>query len=246
VTLAAGSGYTIGSPSSATVTIADNDAASAAQVVAVHIFYNNSAFDGNDRAANAQDDRAIAPDKQPLLPGGTASFANYTSYSKGINGLMVDIQGLPGAPLPADFVGTVGNSDTSASWAAAPAPSVSVRPGAGVGGAARVTLIWPDNAIQKTWLRVAVQANSRTGLTQPFVFYVGNAIGETGNSARDALVTVIDQLLIRNHPASPLRPAELSSRYDINRDRLVNATDVLLARSHATNPSTALRLIRVP
>ncbi|MCX8039423.1 MAG: dockerin type I domain-containing protein, partial [Planctomycetota bacterium] len=66
------------------------------------------------------------------------------------------------------------------------------------------------------------------------------------NSARDALVTVIDQLLIRNHPASPLRPAELSSRYDINRDRLVNATDVLLARIHATNPSTALRLIRAP
>jgi hypothetical protein len=63
----------------------------AADVVQRHIFYNNSRFDGNDPA----DDAAIAPDKQALLPGQTADFANYTSYSRGINGIMVDIAGLP-------------------------------------------------------------------------------------------------------------------------------------------------------
>ena len=58
-----------------------------------NIFYNGSKFD------SISDDNAIATDKQALLPGGTATFANYTSYSRGINGIMVDIQSLanPGA-----------------------------------------------------------------------------------------------------------------------------------------------------
>lgn len=59
-------------------------------VVGRHVFYNNSAFDHNNPAANADDDRAVAPDKRALLPGQTATFANYTSYSGGINGLMID------------------------------------------------------------------------------------------------------------------------------------------------------------
>ena len=52
------------------------------------VFYNQSAFDGNDVSANAADDGAIATDKAPLLPGGVATFANYTSFSHGLNGLM--------------------------------------------------------------------------------------------------------------------------------------------------------------
>ena len=42
-----------------------------------HVFYNHSAFDGRDGAANARDDGALATDKQALLPGGIASFANH-------------------------------------------------------------------------------------------------------------------------------------------------------------------------
>jgi parallel beta-helix repeat protein len=76
-----------------------------------HVFYNDSDFDGNDGAANAADDGAIAPDKTALLPGETAAFANYTSYSRGINGIMVDIESLPGTPTAADFTFRVGNPD---------------------------------------------------------------------------------------------------------------------------------------
>ena len=65
-------------------------------VIDRHVFYNNSAWDGNSPAANAADDAAVAPDKNPLLPGGTATFANYSSYGKGVNGVMIDIAGLPG------------------------------------------------------------------------------------------------------------------------------------------------------
>ena len=49
------------------------------QIVNREIFYNNCAFDGNDPAANASDDGAIATDKQPLLSGNVATVANYTS-----------------------------------------------------------------------------------------------------------------------------------------------------------------------
>ena len=59
-------------------------AASAGIVDGRLVFYNHSTWDGNDVLANANDDNAIAPEKSALLPGGTATFANYTSYSRGL------------------------------------------------------------------------------------------------------------------------------------------------------------------
>jgi outer membrane protein assembly factor BamB len=61
------------------------------QVEAVKLFYNNSKFDGADVNAVPADDNAIATDKSPLLPGQTASFANYSGYVRGINGIMIDL-----------------------------------------------------------------------------------------------------------------------------------------------------------
>src|SRR5207253_1704481 len=89
----------------------------AASVVGHATFYNRSTFDGFDDASGALDDSAIASDKRALLPGETASFANYTSYWRGINGIMVDIANLPtGALSAADFGFKVGNSNTPSSW----------------------------------------------------------------------------------------------------------------------------------
>ena len=72
-------------------------AAGAAQatIAGRHIFYNDSAFDANDPAPGPADDWAVAPDKTALLPDQTATFDNYTSYSRGINGVMIDIANLP-------------------------------------------------------------------------------------------------------------------------------------------------------
>ena len=67
-----------------------------AAVIGRHVFYNNSAYDATD------DDDAIATDKVALLPGETATFANYTSYARGINGLMVDVTDLSGTPTAAE------------------------------------------------------------------------------------------------------------------------------------------------
>ncbi|MCK4276210.1 MAG: right-handed parallel beta-helix repeat-containing protein, partial [Phycisphaerae bacterium] len=146
-----------------------------------HVFYNNSAWDGNDPAANAADDAAIATDKTALLPNQVATFANYTSYLRGINGVMVDIDGLAGTPTASDFEFKVGNDNNPGAWPTGPAPtSVAVRAGAGAGGSDRITIIWADNAIEKQWLQVTVLATANTGLATNDVFYFGNAIGETG------------------------------------------------------------------
>ncbi len=64
-------------------------------VVGRYVFYNDSAFDGGNAAANAADDTAIAPDKFPLLPGTNGTYRNITSYEKGINGVIIDVWNLP-------------------------------------------------------------------------------------------------------------------------------------------------------
>ncbi len=51
-------------------------------ITGAYLFYNNSAFDGSNPAINTADDAAIAIDKQPLRELQTASFANYSSYSR--------------------------------------------------------------------------------------------------------------------------------------------------------------------
>ena len=215
-----------------------------------HVFYNQSFFDGNSAAANANDDNAVATNKTALLPGQTASFANYTSYSRGINGIMVDLPALPeggGGLSSADFLFRVGNDNNPAAWAAAPSPSGgTVRPGAGVNGSDRVTLTWANNAIQKQWLQVTVLPTANTGLSQPDVFYFGNAIGESGNTTANAFVNATDELGARNNPRSVGNPAPVTFRFDYNRDRFVNATDQLIARNNKTSVADALRLISVP
>ncbi len=219
-----------------------------AAVVGRHVFYNNSAFDGDDPAANASDDGAIAPDKTALLPGGTGSFADYTSYGRGINGVMVDIENLPGTPTASDFTFKVGNDNSPGGWATGPAPtSVTVRAGAGAGGSDRVTIIWADNAIQKQWLQVTVLATANTGLLSDDVFYFGNAIGETGNSPSDAEVTPTDEVVVRNNPHTIFsNPAAIDDNCDFNRDRKVGPTDGIICRNNGTSSPTALKLITVP
>jgi len=223
-----------------------------ASVVSRHIFYNNSRWDGPDPTANANDDNAIAPDKIALRPGdGKAAFANYTSYSRGINGIMIDIAALanPAGLTAADFVFKTGNNDTPESWALAPAPTndiaLDVRLGAGVEGSDRVTLIWADNAIAKQWLEVTVLATANTGLAGDDVFYFGNAVGDTGDSTANAFVNAFDTGGVRDHPRGFLNPSPIDDVYDFNRDQRVNAFDFGIARDNSTGFLNALKLITV-
>ena len=205
------------------------------------IFYNNSAFDGNNPAASAADDNAIATDKEALRPGERGSFQNYTSYNRGINGVMVDIDGLPDDLTAADFAFRVGNVSNPATWAPAPTPSsITVREGDGAGGTDRVTITWSDNSIRNTWLQVSVLPTANTGLARSDVFYFGNIPGETGDDRAFATVSSEDYVRTRRN-ASPT--ADVTNDYDHNRDGRVSPLDVGVVYG---NFGATLILIRPP
>lgn len=195
-------------------------------------------FDGNDVDADVDDDGAVAPDKAALLPGQTASFANVTSAASGINGVMIDLDGLPASSAAVgelsadDFVVRAGRSGDPAAWPLAPAPaSVTVRPSAGTGGSDRITLTWPDRAIRNTWLQITIKANAHTGLTTPDVFYFGSLVGETGVDAPVGgvlRVGVFDYAAVR---ANLFRPSTITGRYDFDHSGRVGAADALAARA---------------
>ncbi|MCH8046032.1 MAG: pre-peptidase C-terminal domain-containing protein [Planctomycetes bacterium] len=209
----------------------------AVRVVARHIFYNNSRFDGYDPAINAADDSAIAPDKQPLLNDEPAELANYTSFVSGINGIMVDVQNLADADdvNARQFVFRVGNTNDPDTWPLAPPPSrVTVREGAGINGSDRIVVTWPDGAIANTWLQITLRATIDTGLTEPDVFYVGNVVGDTGLGNQPDLVLVdqADRAATRSNSRSFFSPAPIDFPFDFNRDGLVDGVDRAIVRAN--------------
>ena len=207
-----------------------------------YIFYNRSIFDGNDAAPGVADDAAIAADKAALLASDTATFDNISSYSRGINGVMMDLLPPPAPAQPPeaqDFVLKIG--DGVIGWRTlAQAPQVTLRPGAGASGTDRVTLVLPDNAVRNTWLQVTVLATPRTGLTAPHTFYFGHLAGKTGGPNAWAVDTR-DMAAVR--ATFGTTGAGVTHPADFNRDRVVNAFDLLAARD---NLRRGLRLLTAP
>ena len=214
------------------------------EVVGRHVFYNNSSFDANDPGSNSVDDFAISG-KTALLPGLPATFANYTSYSKGINGLFIDIADLGSTRIDAsDFNFAVGNSSVASGFQPLGIePSITIRVGAGANGSDRVSLVFPDGSVTKTWLQVTVRATATTGLARDDVFYFGNVIGETGN-ASNAVVNLSDVSLTRTNQ-SGFGSVGIDSIYDYNRDGRVNLSDLSLARTNQSGFSS-VQLITAP
>jgi ELWxxDGT repeat protein len=203
----------------------------APRVVARQVFYNNSFFDGRSAGASPLDDGAIATDKEALLPGQSPTWANVTSYTRGINGVMIDLAGRPPRTLrPDDFQISAGRGGDPATWPAAPQPtSVTVRTLAA--GVDRVTLVWPDGLLRNTWVRVAVKAEWDTGLSEPDVFYFGNLVGAAGGAAPgpDGTFSVASNDYVTARGAAR-RFASRTERFDFDRDGTVNVLDLLAAR----------------
>jgi hypothetical protein len=227
-------------------------------VVNRQIFYNNSSkYDVVGPAILPfPDDNAIAYDKVALRPGaGPATFANVSSYTRGLNGVVIDITGAHGAITAADFIFRMGNNNTPSTWVAAPAPTtVTVRSGAGT-GSDRIEIIWADNAIAKKWLEVIVLANANTGLAhapplpagQADAFFFGNAIGDTGlgDTATQANVNPTDELAARNNPQSVFNNIPITNLFDYNRDGQVNSTDALVSRNNPTSIGNVVRFLNI-
>jgi hypothetical protein len=138
---------------------------------------------------------------------------------------MVDVRGASGLDAT-DFALAVRGADGN--WVDAPAPTVTVRGGAGKNGSDRVTLTWPDGAIRDTWLRVTVLAGGVPGLGLDDTFYFGNLVGETGNVPGDATANAFDYAATRT--AQRATPVAIDNAYDFNRDGVVNALDLAIVR----------------
>ncbi len=211
----------------------------AATVVGRHLFYNQSKFDGGlpviDRNGLASlDDAAIAPDKTAYLPGsGLATFENISSYSRGINGVMIDVASMPANVVLEDFQFRVGTGNNLNTWIAAPAPTdFFVRAGlpAESGDVTRVAFAWASGAITNTWLEITILANPRTGLSQPEVFYFGSRVGDSGSGTAVAAVTsAADELAAR---VAPGVNQPITSLLDFDRNGVVSAGDSLIARTN--------------
>ena len=227
---------------------------SQATVVGRSLFYADSPrYDvTNSRLPGFDDDNAIAQDKSALLPNGdAATFANISSYSKGINGVMIDLIGAAGVNsiTANDFSFKMGNNNMPGLWVAAPSPaSVVVRAGAGVGGSDRIALIWTTDAVRNAWLQVTVAATANTGLSSPDVFYFGSAVGYSGVGASQyyAAVTSFDESVARANTEYLFSNIPITNSYDYDRSGSVNGADESIARLNATNPINATKYVTLP
>ncbi len=207
--------------------------------VRTYLFYNNSAYDANTPGISASDDAAIATDKTPFNGVGTAPTSAFASYSKGINGIMVDILNPPANLSLSDFTFKVGTNNMPNLWANAPAPTAfSIRPGAGYAGWDRVEIIWADGAIANEWLQVVVEGNdaiggnnTHTGLATSDVFFYANRIGDNflGEPSTLVVTNAGDEIYARTNTGFLLPVTNIT---DFNKDKFVNAADQIVARTN--------------
>jgi hypothetical protein len=203
------------------------------------------------------DDNAIATDKSAYLPGsGATTFANVSSYTLGINGLMVDLTGTHGTITASDFIFKTGNNNSPSTWTTVSAvPTVTTRSGAGTGGSDRIEITFPNNAIQKTWLEVIVKGNdtlggndTNTGLSPSDVFFWANALGDDGTTPDDSggyRTTASDELDARNNVKTLVQNIPLTNLQDYNRDGKVDTSDQLAVRNNPTTNLTGPHILNI-
>jgi ELWxxDGT repeat protein len=214
------------------------------------VFYNRSTStvfgDGSGNPVSSIDSTKIA-----LLPGQTTSSANYTNYSRGLNGLVVDLQ------APANLAEISASSFQFATWNTfpdstpnfvpiTPAVTVSTYPGGGVNGADRVKLEFANNAIQNAWLKVTVLADVNTGLATNDVFYFGNArfdiTPSTPFPSQQITINIFDTNAVRANQGQ--NSGVISNAFDVDRNGVVNVFDTNAVR--AGQGVTSLRSFTAP
>lgn len=224
-----------------TIVVGD-DAGPTASVVDRYAYHRNSAF------AGVSVSNALDTSKQLAKESGSPQelgLVNVINSSRGINGIVFDIQDLAGSPTADDFefqVSPTGAFNVGANppggWAGAPAPeSVSVV----AGSPDRVIIVWADNLIANRWLRITVKANSNTGLSTPEVYYLGHLLGET-TGLSDGVYTVAfaDITSIRS---SVGQSVDAGNAADIDKNGTVAFADISVMRS---NVGAQLSNITIP
>ncbi len=206
-------------------------------IVDRRVFYNrstNAVFgDGSGNPTNAIDST-----KSALRPGETASTVNYTNYSRGLNGIVVDIAS------PTNLSAITAASFQFATWSSFPdstpnfvtinpTVTVSTFAGGGLNGSDRVKLEFANNAIQNAWLRVTMLADANTGLAANDVFYFGNARFDVTPTSpfpsQQVTINAFDVNTIRARQGQ--NPGVISNIFDVDRNGVVNAFDTNAVRA---------------
>lgn len=212
---------------------------------------NRFVYHGGFSGAGSPPDNAINTVKQIAKEGSgptPLSFNNLINSSRGVNGVVFDIENLGngGALSASDFevqLSPQGAFDAGANppagWAPGPAPS-SVAVVAGT--PSRVRVEWPNNSITNRWLRLTVKANANTGLTVPETYYLGHLLGETTGLAGGSVYTVAfaDITPIRSAVGSTVNA---SSDFDIDKNGTVSFADISAMR---TNVGAQLTNVTIP
>lgn len=206
---------------------------------------------------------AIDPTKTPFLflPGTTASFANYTNYTRGLNRVIFELTNAQAATLTnADFEFRVGNTNFPAEWerlsssSDIPLPTIINGTRDGATGNQRFTIAWEDTSrptIRNSWLQVTVKAGSNTGLVEDDVFYFGNQVADvfgTTSAGRGVAVNAIDTIQIRGNQNTVRNSPEngIENIFDIDRNGVVNAIDTIQARGNQVSGGGLLILSGPP
>ena len=218
------------------------------KVVNRQVFYNRSQSTvfGN---GSGNPLGSIDSSKSALLPGQSASFANYTNYRLGLNGLVVDVAGLGAGATAADFQFATWNGIAIQGFAATPIlPTLTFLSGSGVGGSTRVKIEFPNNAIQNTWLRITLLGNANTDLAANDIFYFGSAIGEmnVGNLGSPALIRVdeSDLMRVRQNQSPAANSVLVTNIFDLNKDGRVNGLDLSILRQY--QKGSTIKLFTAP
>jgi ELWxxDGT repeat protein len=214
----------------------------ASSVVGSFVYYRGSQLASSGIEAAIDNVKVLAKEGSQAQ---TLDYSNLINTSRGITGLVFDIDQLPGNLTIDDFLfqmspqGAFNQQDHNpADWESAPAPSnVSVLPGT----TSRVVIEWPDNAIVNRWLRVTIKANSQTGLANPEVYYLGHLLGETTGPSNDVYtVTFADITALR---AAIGQSVDAASPLDIDKSGLINFADISAMRA---NVGAQLTNITIP
>jgi subtilisin family serine protease len=173
------------------------------------------------------------------------NYDNLINSSRGINGLVFDVQYSVPTVNAGDFsfqMSPTGAFNEGAnpvsSWELAPGPtSVTVTPH---GTGSRIAITWPDNAIANRWLRVTMLSNANTGLPANEVYYVGHLLGETtGPSGTVFTVAFADITPIRGAVGSTVNA---NSIHDIDKNGTVSFADISAMRSNVGAQLTAITI----
>lgn len=206
------------------------------------VFYNDSLFDGNSPALSPEDDNAIAPDKSALLPGQTATFANYVTGPAGLTGLMIDLADLtaPNALGLDDFAFRTGTDTNLADWTEVTPTAFNLRY---LDGVFRASFSFAPGTVLGAWLEAKVLPTPAVGLAEADTFFFGSVPGDTGDALLNTIVDLADAQAVAENVLE--NGATVDNPHDLTRDGVIDADDLIALAAGATDPLTQVRLISV-